>query len=389
MKKSADGTPLTGLTIASSGLIIGTIADNEATSTAYTQAGSTIETITTLGTFAAPTATKCRFKEIDATNHPGDYEIQIADARFAVSNAKKMLVSISGFATLLATDYEVMLASVNWFSLTAFITGINSLAPPTNWNLLSINGSGLVDILQSAADKVWSTAARILTAGTNIVLAKGTGLTGLNDIAATAVVSNGAITTSSGKVSEVSLTDTLTTYTGNTPQTADVATLIVTIGAACAGVATAVWGAAARTLTAFSFTVATNSDSNVTAIKAKTDNLPASPASTSDVTSSTTTITTLIAALNNLPAGAAMTLTSAERNAVADALLVRSLGTEAVSADGAVPTVAQAFFELLSSLGEFSIVGTTITCKKRDHSTTLFTSTIDSATVPTLRTRAT
>ncbi|HXE51244.1 MAG TPA: hypothetical protein VN663_22895 [Ramlibacter sp.] len=34
----------------------------------------------------------------------------------------------------------------------------------------------------NALDAVWSTAARILTAGTNIVLAKGTGLTGLNDI---------------------------------------------------------------------------------------------------------------------------------------------------------------------------------------------------------------
>lgn len=40
---------------------------------------------------------------------------------------------------------------------------------------------------QAAADKVWNTAARVLTAGTNIVLAKGTGVTGFNDIAATDV----------------------------------------------------------------------------------------------------------------------------------------------------------------------------------------------------------
>jgi len=40
----------------------------------------------------------------------------------------------------------------------------------------------------NALDAVWSAATRLLTAGTNIVLAKGTGLTGLNDIAAGAAM---------------------------------------------------------------------------------------------------------------------------------------------------------------------------------------------------------
>src|SRR6185295_208138 len=82
LRNASTSGPLTGLSSASTGLIIGTIADNEATTTAYTVAGSTIETITTLGTYSAPTATKCRFKEVDATNHPGLYEFQFADARF-------------------------------------------------------------------------------------------------------------------------------------------------------------------------------------------------------------------------------------------------------------------------------------------------------------------
>lgn len=46
--------------------------------------------------------------------------------------------------------------------------------------------------------QIWSEPTRVLTAGTNIVLAKGVGLTGLNDIAATAIVTGGAITTSAG-----------------------------------------------------------------------------------------------------------------------------------------------------------------------------------------------
>jgi hypothetical protein len=116
------GAGLTGLTSASAGLIISTIADNEATATAYTQAGGTIETITTLGTFAAPTATKCRFKELDATNHKGVYEIQIADARFAVANAKSILISWSGATNLAEGELRVPLTVINPYSIAELFT---------------------------------------------------------------------------------------------------------------------------------------------------------------------------------------------------------------------------------------------------------------------------
>ena len=109
----ATGAGLTGLAYNSSGLIISTIADNEPSATAYTAAGSTIETITTLGTYAAPTATKCRFKEVDATNHKGVYEIQLADARFAVSSAKFLIVSISGATNAAETDVVIPLQDLD------------------------------------------------------------------------------------------------------------------------------------------------------------------------------------------------------------------------------------------------------------------------------------
>jgi len=54
----------------------------------------------------------------------------------------------------------------------------------------------------------------------------------------------GEIATTSGKVDGVVLTDTLTTYTGNTLQTANVATLITTVGAAGAGLTAVPWNAA-------------------------------------------------------------------------------------------------------------------------------------------------
>ena len=102
---------LTGLTSASAGLLISTITDNEATATTYSQSGSTIETITTLGAYAAPTATKCRFKEVDSTNHKGLYEIQLADARYAVSGATGLIVSISGVTDQVEQAIRIQLDS--------------------------------------------------------------------------------------------------------------------------------------------------------------------------------------------------------------------------------------------------------------------------------------
>lgn len=159
------GGGLTGLTSASSGLRIATIADNEASATAYTVAGSTIETITTLGTYAAPTATKCRFKEVDSTNHPGVYELQIADARFAVSSAKSLLVSVSGATNAAETDFVVPLTDVDPYD--------------------SVRG----------------------------------GQTALPNAAAGA---NGGLPVLSSSATTLAYTiSTLTTYTGNTPQTGD------------------------------------------------------------------------------------------------------------------------------------------------------------------------
>jgi len=132
------GAGLTNLTFESAGLVISTIADNEATATAYTQAGSTIETIATLGTYAAPTATKCRFKEVDSTNHPGVYEIQLADARFAVASAKSLLVSISGATNCAETDAVIPLRGVDPFDgVRGGMTALPAAAPDAAGGLLT------------------------------------------------------------------------------------------------------------------------------------------------------------------------------------------------------------------------------------------------------------
>lgn len=110
---STTGAGKTGLTSASSGLVVAVISDNEAAPTTYTAAGSTIEGISTLGTYAAPTATKCRFKEVDATNLPGVYELQLADARWSVANARALLGMVHGASGAAPTAFEVQLVAVD------------------------------------------------------------------------------------------------------------------------------------------------------------------------------------------------------------------------------------------------------------------------------------
>jgi hypothetical protein len=137
------GNGFTGLTSASSGLRIGTACDGEAASTAYTSAGGTIDTITTLGTYAAPAASHCRFREYDPVSHPGIYEVQLANARFGVSGSKGLLVSITGVTGLSDCDVLVPLRAVNPYDA---LFGLGSAVIPSTGN---ISGS-LADCLNAA-----------------------------------------------------------------------------------------------------------------------------------------------------------------------------------------------------------------------------------------------
>ncbi|OFX15275.1 MAG: hypothetical protein A2Z18_02585 [Armatimonadetes bacterium RBG_16_58_9] len=87
-------------------------------------------------------------------------------------------------------------------------------------------------------------------------------------------------------------------------------------------------------------------------------------------------------------AGNAMALTAGERNSTADAIIGRAIGTESYAADGAVPTLGQMLWMMWAGLVDFSISGTTISVKKQDG-TVAMTFTLDDATSPTSRTRAT
>lgn len=85
-------------------------------------------------------------------------------------------------------------------------------AAGTAWNSGAITDNTLASaaitsakFAANALDAVWATASRLLTAGTNIVLAKGTGVTGFNDLSAAQV--NAEADTA---LSDVGLTTTIT-----------------------------------------------------------------------------------------------------------------------------------------------------------------------------------
>jgi hypothetical protein len=78
-------------------------------------------------------------------------------------------------------------------TVTTTATNLTNLPSiPANWLTAAGINDGAFTAAKFAAgafDAVWSVAARILTAGTNIVLAKGTGVTGFNDLSAAQVES--------------------------------------------------------------------------------------------------------------------------------------------------------------------------------------------------------
>ncbi len=297
------------------------------------------------GTSAAPSNSPA---EVDSTNAPGAYTVVLTP-----TEAQTPIGTLVGVSST---------SGVSIMPVTIAFVHVPDADPDTAGGLPISDAGGLdLDTLlgrldaaissrssHSAAD-VWSAANRVLTAGTNIVLAKGTGLTGLNDLDA------GAMRTALGlaaanldtQLGAVALEATLTAIKGTgwstetlaaikaavdaiTPLDAagvrgavglasanlddqlaalaayvdtEVAAILEDTGTTIPGLIAALnnlssagaQAACAAALTAFGAAL----EASVQSVKSKTDNLPASPAAV----------------------GSAMTLTSGERDSVATALL--------------------------------------------------------------------
>jgi uncharacterized membrane protein len=102
---------------------------------------------------------------------------------------KYEIISSESFALAYPTNFSVLAIAATTgqvgldFSNIKQATGATTLTNITVPVTTSVTND--VGITQAGADKAWATTTRILTAGTNIALAKGTGVTGFNDISVT------------------------------------------------------------------------------------------------------------------------------------------------------------------------------------------------------------
>lgn len=159
---STTGAGLTGL------------AYNTASLVAYytftgANAGSTAITLATLAAVNSAYSSG-GFKEIDATNMPGWYRLDLPNAVLATSKGRVVGVHLKGATNMAPCPVEIELTATDNQSATAFITGVNSLAPPSNWNLTSIDSNGRVDII-----KVAGTPQTARDLGASVLLSSGTG----------------------------------------------------------------------------------------------------------------------------------------------------------------------------------------------------------------------
>jgi hypothetical protein len=331
---STTGAGLTGLVF------------NTASLTAYYALPKAAAVSITLATLAAVTSAYSSggFKEIDATNMPGWYRFDIPDA--ALASGRFVSLHLKGATNMAPLPLEIELTG--WDNQSATDGGLSKLTS------LTFTGANKVDASMRDCGGTTVTARDI---GASVLLSAGTG-TGQLDFTSGVVKANlaqilgTALTETAGLLAggfkkffniaspvstmdvlaRVTLTDTVTTYTGNTPQTGD---SFARLGAP-AGASHAVDTAAVKTDTA--------------AIKLKTDNLPAIPAAV----------------------GSAMTLTSGERDSTADALLARNVA----GGSSAGRLVKEALYVLRNKT---DIQSGTLTVYGTDDTTSAFTAAVTTA----------
>lgn len=122
---------IAGLTNASTGLSISVGADNGTAPTVYTT--TAIQSIATIGTYAAPSAASCRFGVYDNVN--GIYELQFLAAVFAPgAGARSLIVSVNAVAglNLAQADKEIQLSVADLNNpATFFQTAMAQPSPPS------------------------------------------------------------------------------------------------------------------------------------------------------------------------------------------------------------------------------------------------------------------
>lgn len=233
--------------------------------------------------------------------------------------------------------------------------GGDTVTPPTNWtnSLISTGGAYAID---------WANVAN----PTSTVALSGTTVA---TVTTTTTATNLTNAPTNGDLTATMKTSVTTAATAATPTAASVTGAVGSVTGNVGGSVASVVGAVGSVTGNVGGSVA----SVVGAVGSVTGNVGGSVASVVGAVGSVT--------------GSIGSLGATAKTDVSTAVLTTQM-TESYAALHAVPTLAQGILELRAFIVENSVVGTTVTAKKVDGSTTAETATINSSTAPTSITRA-
>lgn len=234
----------------------------------------------------------------------GDTRIAHLDADVSSRStfAGGAVASVTGAVGSVTADVGITQAGADkvWGTAARSLTTFGTLVADVTTAVWAAGTRTLTTFGTVAAD-VWAVATRVLTAGTNIALAKGTGVTGFNDptSAATATAVRAELTTELGRIDVA-----ISTRGTGTGTALDAAGVRSAVGLASANLDTQFAAIPAADAVAIAAQITTDhgagsyirntepDNSTITAINTKTTNLPTAPADETLVIAATNAIMT-------------------------------------------------------------------------------------------------
>jgi hypothetical protein len=353
------------------------------------------------GTASAPTNS---VSEVDATNAPGVYKLTLTstetDANIGTLAGKSSTASVSLIPTTIQFERLPNAApgAASGVSLTSAVTDVETKVDTVDSNVDAI----LVD----TGTTIPATIATVDTVVDSILEDTGTTIPGTIATIDTVVDAIKVVTDAlpdSGALSSLATASALATVDGNvdsilvdtgTTIPATLSTLegkVDTVDTVADGIKTVTdnlpdSGALSSLATASALATV---DGNVDSIL--TDTGTTLPATLSTIEGKVDTVDTVVDSISStLSSGVTVASISdgaIGADAVADIWSTTALA-ESYASDGSAGTGAQLLYQIQQALTEFAISSTTLTVKKLDGSTTASTYTLDDASAPTSRTRA-
>lgn len=186
--------------------LTGLVFNTASLSAYYYREGAASATAITLATMTLGTWATGGFVVVDGTNMPGVYSLGLPDAALA-SGANSVVVMLKGAADMAPVLLEIQLTDVNLHDpVRGGMTALPNAAAEAAGGLFT-RGTGAGQINQAANGLIDVNAERLNNVAQSLL--------DLKDFA------DDGYDPATNKVQGVVLTDTVTTYTGNTPQTGD------------------------------------------------------------------------------------------------------------------------------------------------------------------------